>query len=40
MSAVLQNNAPAAPLVRLQNLNKHYGDFTAVDDLSLDIQEG
>ena len=40
MSAVLQNHTPAAPLVRLQNLNKHYGDFTAVDDLSLDIQEG
>ncbi|WP_295514003.1 ABC transporter ATP-binding protein [uncultured Pseudomonas sp.] len=40
MSAVLQNTAAAAPLVRLQNLNKHYGDFTAVDDLSLDIQEG
>lgn len=40
MSAVLQNTAAAAPLVRLQNLNKHYGDFTAVDDLSLDIHEG
>ncbi|QDD88459.1 ABC transporter ATP-binding protein [Pseudomonas oryzihabitans] len=40
MSAVLQNTTPAAPLVRLQNLNKHYGDFTAVDDLSLDIHEG
>ncbi|MGA4633791.1 ABC transporter ATP-binding protein [Pseudomonas solani] len=27
-------------LVSLRNLNKHYGDFTAVDNISLDIKEG
>jgi len=27
-------------LVSLRNLNKHYGDFAAVDDISLDIQDG
>ncbi|TNB81781.1 ABC transporter ATP-binding protein [Pseudomonas sp. Fig-3] len=32
-----QNNKT---LVSLRNLNKHYGDFAAVDDISLDIQEG
>lgn len=32
-----QNNKT---LVSLRNLNKHYGDFAAVDDISLDIQDG
>ncbi|WP_053144281.1 ABC transporter ATP-binding protein [Pseudomonas sp. P97.38] len=27
-------------LVSLRNLNKHYGDFAAVDDISLEIQDG
>ncbi|WP_296220743.1 ABC transporter ATP-binding protein [Pseudomonas sp. UBA2684] len=42
MSAVIQESAPAdqRPLVSLRNLNKHYGDFAAVDNISLDIQEG
>ncbi|MBO2928637.1 ABC transporter ATP-binding protein [Metapseudomonas otitidis] len=28
------------PLVSLRNLNKHYGDFTAVDSINLDIKDG
>lgn len=40
MSAVLQQRQAKAPLVSLRNLNKHYGDFTAVDNLSLSIEEG
>ena len=42
MSAVIKD--PAQPnqktLVSLCNLNKYYGDFAAVDDISLDIQNG
>ena len=40
MSAVI--DAPAAPttLVRLLDLNKQYGDFSAVDNISLDIRDG
>ncbi|WP_327440458.1 ABC transporter ATP-binding protein [Pseudomonas donghuensis] len=40
MSAVLNDKQPARTLVSLRNLNKHYGDFSAVDDISLDIQDG
>ncbi|MDE1167582.1 MAG: ABC transporter ATP-binding protein [Pseudomonas sp.] len=41
MSAVIKDpSQPATPLVSLRNLNKHYGDFAAVDNISLDIQEG
>ncbi|MGE8505169.1 MAG: ABC transporter ATP-binding protein [Pseudomonas sp.] len=40
MSAVLQEKNNQAPLVSLRNLNKHYGDFAAVDNINLDIQEG
>lgn len=40
MSAVIQDNARGKALVSLRGLNKHYGDFTAVDNLDLDIQEG
>ncbi|PJY94000.1 ABC transporter ATP-binding protein [Pseudomonas donghuensis] len=40
MSAVLNDKQPARTLVSLRNLNKHYGDFAAVDDISLDIQDG
>ncbi|MDP9940241.1 ABC transporter ATP-binding protein [Ectopseudomonas alcaliphila] len=40
MSAVIQDSQNQTPLVSLRNLNKHYGDFIAVDDISLDIQEG
>ncbi|QBF27108.1 ABC transporter ATP-binding protein [Pseudomonas tructae] len=40
MSAVLSEKQQARPLVSLRNLNKHYGDFAAVDDISLDIQDG
>ncbi|MER1948655.1 ATP-binding cassette domain-containing protein, partial [Stutzerimonas stutzeri] len=40
MSAVIQDHQSQAPLVSLRNLNKHYGDFVAVDNISLDIQEG
>ncbi|RMM10758.1 Spermidine/putrescine ABC transporter, ATP-binding protein, partial [Pseudomonas syringae pv. maculicola] len=42
MSAVIKDPAPAhqKPLVALCNLNKHYGDFAAVDDISLEIQDG
>ncbi|MCG6576176.1 ABC transporter ATP-binding protein [Pseudomonas sp. AF32] len=28
------------PLVSLRNLNKHYGDFAAVDNIALEIQDG
>lgn len=35
--ASLQNDTP---LVSLRNLNKHYGDFAAVDNISLDIKDG
>lgn len=39
MSAVLkETTAPA--LVNVRKLNKHYGDFVAVDNLSLEIPEG
>lgn len=42
MSAVIKDPTPAhqKPLVALCNLNKHYGDFAAVDDISLEIQDG
>lgn len=40
MSAVMKDAAPAKTLVSLRNLNKHYGDFAAVDNISLDIQDG
>ena len=40
MSAVIKDNAPGKTLVSLRGLNKHYGDFTAVDNLDLEIQDG
>jgi len=41
MSAVIKESAQAdQPLVSLRNLNKYYGDFAAVDNISLDIKEG
>ncbi|MCY1516635.1 Spermidine/putrescine import ATP-binding protein PotA [compost metagenome] len=40
MSAVIQDTRDNKTLVSLRNLNKHYGDFTAVDNISLDIQDG
>ncbi|MCF5534591.1 ATP-binding cassette domain-containing protein, partial [Pseudomonas syringae] len=42
MSAVIQDPSTPQqkPLVALCNLNKHYGNFAAVDDISLDIQDG
>ncbi|MFF7705858.1 ATP-binding cassette domain-containing protein [Pseudomonas sp. NPDC007930] len=41
MSAVIKDPAqPASTLVSLRNLNKHYGDFAAVDNISLDIRDG
>ncbi|MDN6872798.1 ABC transporter ATP-binding protein [Pseudomonas citronellolis] len=40
MSAVIQETAQGGPLVSLRNLNKHYGDFTAVDNINLDIRDG
>ncbi|MGY4492290.1 ABC transporter ATP-binding protein [Pseudomonas sp. TE3610] len=41
MSAVINETAqPGKTLVSLRNLNKHYGDFAAVDNISLDIQDG
>ena len=40
MSAVLKTSDEQVPLVSLRNLNKHYGDFTAVDNISLDIRDG
>ncbi|MNO80589.1 Spermidine/putrescine import ATP-binding protein PotA [compost metagenome] len=41
MSAVIKNAAEQGKtLVSLRNLNKHYGDFAAVDNISLDIQDG
>lgn len=40
MSAVSKDNAPNQTLVSLRNLNKHYGEFTAVDNINLDIQDG
>ncbi len=30
----------AEPIIQLQNISKKYGDFTAVDDLSLTIEKG
>jgi putrescine transport system ATP-binding protein len=33
-------HAGAEPLVRFENVSKHFGPFTAVDGLSLDIREG
>jgi len=42
MSAVIKDPAQQdqKTLVSLRNLNKHYGDFAAVDNISLDIQNG
>ncbi|WP_434771742.1 ABC transporter ATP-binding protein [Pseudomonas entomophila] len=40
MSAVRNPSAQPKTLVSLRNLNKHYGDFTAVDNLDLEIQDG
>ena len=42
MSAVIKDPAqhPDQPLVSLRNLNKYYGEFAAVDNLSLDIKDG
>ncbi|WP_337158467.1 ABC transporter ATP-binding protein [Pseudomonas putida] len=40
MSAVMKDAAPAKTLVSLRNLNKHYGDFAAVDNIDLEIQDG
>ena len=42
MSAVIKDAAQSTgqPLVSLRNLNKHYGEFAAVDNISLDIQDG
>ncbi|UVL68705.1 ABC transporter ATP-binding protein [Pseudomonas sp. B21-031] len=40
MSAVIKDNAHNKTLVSLRGLNKHYGDFTAVDNLNLEIQDG
>jgi putrescine transport system ATP-binding protein len=47
-SASLDQNAPfapwlddaAKPLIRLKGLTKKFGDFTAIDDVSLDIYQG
>ncbi|MFZ5961177.1 ABC transporter ATP-binding protein [Pseudomonas knackmussii] len=40
MSAVIQESAQPRTLVSLRNLNKHYGDFAAVDNINLEIQDG
>ncbi|MDH4564952.1 ABC transporter ATP-binding protein [Pseudomonas sp. BN411] len=40
MSAVIQDTRENKTLVSLRNLNKHYGDFAAVDNINLDIQDG
>jgi len=42
MSAVIKEagQQDQKTLVSLCNLNKHYGDFAAVDNISLDIQDG
>ncbi|MFJ2486357.1 ABC transporter ATP-binding protein [Pseudomonas sp. NPDC087639] len=42
MSAVIKDESQQndKPLVSLRNLNKHYGDFAAVDNISLDIKDG
>jgi putative spermidine/putrescine transport system ATP-binding protein len=42
MSAVIKDASQQTdkPLVSLRNLNKHYGDFAAVDNISLDIKDG
>ncbi|WP_136476722.1 ABC transporter ATP-binding protein [Pseudomonas sp. DG56-2] len=40
MSAVLNESQHDKTLVSLRSLNKHYGDFAAVDDINLDIQDG
>ncbi|MCU0120847.1 ABC transporter ATP-binding protein [Pseudomonas sp. B2M1-30] len=42
MSAVIKDASQQndKPLVSLRNLNKHYGDFAAVDNISLEIKDG
>ncbi len=35
-----QPDRKSVTLVSLRNLNKHYGDFAAVDNISLDIKDG
>jgi ABC-2 type transport system ATP-binding protein len=39
-SARLQAEADTSAVLRLQNVSKTYGDFTAVDDISLSIPKG
>ena len=39
MNAILKPETPGT-LVSLRQLNKHYGNFTAVDNLSLEIEDG
>ncbi len=33
------NDKNATPLIRFENVTKRYGDFTAIDNLTLDIYE-
>ena len=33
-------NPKAVPFIQVKSLSKHFGDFTAVDDVSLDIYQG
>lgn len=40
MSAVIDDATAPTTLVRLLDLNKQYGDFSAVDNISLDIRDG
>src|ERR1700687_5898125 len=32
--------SPAGPAVHIEKLTKRFGDFTAVDNLNLDVQQG
>jgi NitT/TauT family transport system ATP-binding protein len=35
-----QASAPARPKIRIRNLHKHFGSFTAIEGVSIDIAEG
>src|SRR5512132_885926 len=40
MSSQTSGGSAAAPFLRVRGLNKHFGKFTALKDISLDVNKG
>ena len=36
----MTSEKPSDPFIRIRNVSKHFGDFVAVDDVTLDIEKG